>query len=374
MIAANPLLGTALHGVGALSAAVCYTPQKGIRRWSWQTFWWAQAAFCWFLLPILGAVLTIPNLGKVLAASPRDAMLKSFVLGVAYGVGGTAFNIAIRYIGFSLTYAIAVGLSSVLGTLIPPLVHGTLGETFGKAGAGYVFAGIVVGTLGIAMCGVAGRLKEVDLENRQATGEFSLSKGLLLSLLAGVLSAIYGLSLDAGKPIAEVAETYGAGEFKGNVIYIFSNTGAFVTTSAYCLYLGLKHRTLGEFMALPAGKERASLGANFFLALLTGLLWYGQFFFYNLGNVRMGTFEFTSWAIHMIMLVLFSTSAAMAMREWSGVRRLTQGAIAAALVVLVGAILLLTCGNYLGSLKPAVATAPATQATAAMVHASGRIQ
>ena len=38
--------------------------------------------------------------------------------------------------------------------------------------------------------------------------------------------------------------------------------------------------------------------------MLTGTLWYGQFFFYNLGHVRMGDYEFTSWAIHMIMLVL----------------------------------------------------------------------
>ena len=63
-------------------------------------------------------------------------MLQSFLLGAAYGIGGTAFGISIRYIGFSLTYAIAVGLSSVLGTLIPPLVKGTLLATLEQAGRG----------------------------------------------------------------------------------------------------------------------------------------------------------------------------------------------------------------------------------------------
>jgi L-rhamnose-H+ transport protein len=362
MIAVNPLLGTALHGVGALSASVCYAPQKGVKRWSWQTYWWAQAAFCWFLLPIIGAILTIPNLRRVLAEAPRDAMKWSFLLGVAYGVGGTAFNISIRYIGFSLTYAIAVGLSSVLGTLIPPLVHHKLVQTFQRDGAGLVMAGIAIGTVGIALCGMAGRFKEIDLADRQATGEFSLSKGLLLSLLAGVLSAVYNLSLDYGKPIAELAEQHGAGIFKGNVVYIFSNTGAFVTTSIYCLYLGLKHKTLGEFTELAAGKERASLGVNFLLAILTGLLWYGQFFFYNLGHVRMGTYEYTSWAIHMIMLVLFSTSVAILLREWSGCRPRTRVAIGVALAVLVTAILSLTRGNYLGSLKPVAVATPTSQA------------
>jgi L-rhamnose-H+ transport protein len=352
MIAVNPLLGTALHGVGALSASVCYAPQKGVRRWSWQTYWLTQAAFCWFLLPILGAVLTIPNLAQVLAEAPRDAMKKSFLLGVAYGVGGTAFNISIRYIGFSLTYAIAVGLSSVLGTLIPPLLQGTLAAKFHEVGSGYVLGGIVAGVIGIALCGLAGRFKEIDLQARQSAGEFSLAKGLLLSLLAGVLSAVYGLSLEAGKPIADVAYKHGAGIFMGNVTYIFSNSGAFLTTLVYCLYLGRWHRTFGEFVKLADGVEPASLARNYGLAILTGLLWYGQFFFYNLGHVHLGPrYEFTSWAIHMIMLVLFSTMIAVLFREWSGCRRPTQIAIGVALVVLVTAVLSLTYGNYLGGLQ-----------------------
>ena len=348
MIAANPLLGTALHAVGALSSSACYTPQKSVRNWSWQTYWLTQAAFCWFLLPILGAILTIPQLGTVLAEAPRSAMLCSFLLGMAYGIGGTAFNVSIRYIGFSLTYAIAVGLSSVLGTLIPPLVRGALGQTFSKTGSGWVLVGIVVGTVGIALCGVAGHLKEKHMKVGGAPSEFSLVKGLSLSLLAGVLSAVYGFALEAGEPIALIADQHGAGVFRGNVVYIFANIGAFVTTAIYCLYLHAKHRTLAELIELPTGPGKASLPVNFGMASLTGLLWYGQFFFYNLGHVRMGEYKFSSWAIHMIMLVLFSNIVAILLREWAGCRRSTQAAIGIALTTLLGAILALSYGNYLG--------------------------
>jgi L-rhamnose-H+ transport protein len=349
-ITANPLLGVALHGVGAFFAATCYTPQKQVKRWSWQTYWLTQAAFCWFLLPIIGAMATIPDLAAVLREAPRDAMLHSFLLGAAYGIGGTAFGVSIRYIGFSLTYAIAVGLSSVLGTLIPPIVKGTLGATLDKTGAGWIVAGIVVGAIGIAGAGWAGRLKEMDLTAQDTKGEFSLAKGLALSLLAGVLSAVYGFALEAGEPIADVASAHGAGVWRGNVVYIFSNTGAFLTTAIYCLYLHRKHRTLGEMVELPAGPEEARLPVNWAMAVVTGLFWYGQFFFYNLGHVRMGTYKFTSWAIHMIMLVLFSNVVGIALREWRTCRRLTHTTIGAALAVLVGAVLLLTYGNYLGDL------------------------
>jgi L-rhamnose-H+ transport protein len=347
-VSPNPFLGVAMHAVGATFAATCYTPEKRVRGWSWQTYWITQASFCWFLLPILGAALTIPEIVEVLYEAPKDAMLNSFLLGAAYGIGGTAFGISIRYIGFSLTYAIAVGLSSVLGTLIPPLAKGTLLATLNKPGAGWIVLGIIAGTLGIAAAGAAGRLKEKDIGSQDSKGQFSLARGLLLSLLAGVLSAVYGFALEAGEPIAEAASAHGAGVWRGNIVYIFSNTGAFLTTSLYCLWLHARHRTLGELVELPAGRAEASLPVNWAMALLTGLFWYGQFFFYNLGHVRMGQYKFTSWAIHMIMLVLISNLVGILLREWQACRRLTRRTLAVALAVLIAAVLLLTYGNYAG--------------------------
>lgn len=351
MIPPNPLLGSAFHAVGAFFAAICYTPQKRVSRWSWQSYWLVQAAFCWFLLPILGAWLTIPELGTVLREAPRGPMLASFALGAAYGIGGTAFGIAIRYIGFSLTYAIAIGLSTVLGTLLPPLVAGTLGTTLNKPGASWIIGGIVVGMIGIAFTGAAGRMKERDLSASASLGGFSLMKGLLLSLLAGFLSAVYGFALAAGEPIADVATQHGAGVFRGNVVYIFSNTGAFLSTASYCLWLHRKHKTLGEIVELPAGAEKASLPVNWAMAVLTGCLWYGQFFFYNLGHVRMGDYKFTSWAIHMIMLILFSIVVGWVFKEWRGSRSRTKLSVGLAFIVLVGAVLALTWGNHLAEIS-----------------------
>lgn len=353
MIPANPLLGTAYHSVGAASAALCYTPQKRVKGWSWQSYWLLQASFCWFLLPIIGAWLTIPELAAVLREAPRQAMLESFALGAAYGIGGTAFGVSIRYIGFSLTYAIAIGLSTVLGTLIPPLVKGTLGATLSKPGAGCVIGGIVIGMIGIAFTGAAGRMKERDLSAAAKLEGFSLVTGLLLSLLAGVLSAVYGFALETGEPIADVASAHGAGVFRGNVVYIFSNTGAFLSTAIYCLWLHRKHKTLGEIVELPVGTEQASLPVNWAMAILTGCLWYAQFFFYNLGHVRMGQYQFTSWAIHMIMLILFSIIVGMILREWRGSRSVTKLVVGVAFAVLLCAVLLLTYGNHLGEISAA---------------------
>ncbi len=340
--------GVLFHATGASSAALCYTPQKKVKGWSWQTYWLAQAAICWLILPLLMAFITIPSLVQVLQEAPTSAMLKSFFLGMAYGIGGTAFGIAIRYVGFSLTYAISVGISCVLGTLLPPLVNGTLGEVLKSNGSLYLISGIVLGAFGIALCGLAGRNKERDLDqNAGASPAFSLKKGLPLCLLAGVLSALYGFSLDQGQPIADVAAKYGAGNLQGNVIYIFSNTGAFITTMIYCIYLHTKEKSFGEYG--NAGGQ--ALATNYLMSALTGCLWYAQFFFYGLGHVRMGNYKFSSWAIHMIMLVLFSSVAGLLMKEWKNCSPATIRLLSIALIVLVAAILILTYGNYLGGLS-----------------------
>ena len=335
--------GVLYHAVGASSAALCYTPQKKVKGWAWQTYWLAQALVCWLLLPIIVAFITIPQLMTVLEQAPSSAMYRSFLLGMAYGIGGTAFGIAIRYVGFSLTYAIAVGISCVLGTLLPPLVNGTLDDVLKNNGSGYIVSGVVMGAIGIGLCGMAGRSKEKDIERgKNNAGQFSLAKGLPLCLLAGVLSALYGFSLDQGQPIAEIAAQHGAGNFQGNVIYLFSNSGAFVTTLIYCLYLHRKEKTFGQYTAGGGG-----LGLNYLMSALTGLLWYGQFFFYGLGHVRMGDYKFTSWAIHMIMLVLFSNIAGLILKEWKDCSMRTRQLLAIALLVLVAAVLMLTYGNYI---------------------------
>jgi L-rhamnose-H+ transport protein len=354
------VFGVMLHAVAALFAANCYAPQKYAKRWSWETFWLAQAAWCWLLWPIIGALCTIPHLGSVLSESWANSlgwtMFFCFLMGAAFGVGGTAFNLSIKYIGFSLTYAIAIGLSGVLGMFVTPLVMGTLGEKLRNPGGGWLAAGAVVGTLGISLCGLAGRFKEIELQERTAgPGEFSLVKGLTLSLLAGVLSAVYGIGMyDVAKPIVDIAGKYGAGQWKTNIASLFVNPGAFVTALIYCLYLAKKNRSLGEFARLRKGPERANIVVNYLLAILTGALWYGQFFVSGPGRVSLGPeYEFSSWAMLMIMIVLFSTVLALLFREWKGCRPRTLATITTALLVLVLAVLMLTYGNYMGGKKTA---------------------
>jgi len=368
------------HAIGAASAAVCYVPQKRARGWSWQSFWLLQAAFCWFLLPIAGAFLTVPDFWQVIHEVDPRVFLRTFLLGAAYGIGGTAFGVAIRYVGFSVTYAMAVGVSMVFGTAYA-IARGDTSivdsaanfQAFAaKVGSYWVMSGMGVGLIGIVFCGVAGRWKEGDHrppEQNKSTGNRALV-GIGLCLAAGFLSAVYGMALAEGAPIAKAAANHAAGHlvlgidaatFSSNAIYPFSNAGAFLTTAIYCLYLHARHRTLGEIANLPEGSERASLPVNWLMAVFTGCLWYGQFFFYGFGHYyiqKAAGFEQMCWAVHMILLILLGTLVGIISSEWKRCRSRTYLALAVSLALLIAGKLTLDYGNYLGTqaAKPAAAT------------------
>lgn len=347
MIQPNPLLGSVLHAVGALSSSVFYTPHHKVRRWSWETYWLVQATWSWLLAPVVIAFWTVPEYAAVLAASPRSAMLNSFLLGAAYGVGGTAFGVSLRYIGYALTYAMAVGISTILGTIFAAIHDGKFADLFNSRSGAIVLAGMAVGIVGIALAGGAGLLKERDLKQRpEEHAEFALLKGILLCIVAGILSAVFNFALLSGQPIANVAAGYGAGHWEGNAIYPFAMGGAFVTTSIYCLWLGRRNNTLAELLALP-GERSGWLLVNYLLAAVGGLLWYLQFFFYGLGHVRMGDYKFSSWAVHMVLLIFFSNLVGLLVGEWKTCRARTVVTICLALAVLIGAFLLIGYGNYL---------------------------
>jgi len=349
---ANPILGVLLHGVGALSSSSCYTPQKKTTLWSWEIYWITQASFAWLILPIVFAFLTIPNYAEVLAVAPKDAMLRSFALGVLYGIGGLTFGLGIKYIGFSLNYAIAIGISAMLGTLLPLIWTPNDGfvwiivEKFSSLPGLVVLFGIILSLIGIIFCGWAGALREKGGNSSQ---RFTFKIGVPLAIVAGILSAVFNFSLLAGEPLERAALAQGASELlKMNAIYPFSNGGAWVTNVFWCLILISRNKTASQFTRLP-NEKRSKLAFYYLMALLSGAFWYFQFFFYGMGHFNMGTtYGFTSWALHMAMLILFSNIYGTLFKEWVGADKQPIRILRTGMALIVVATLIITYGNYSG--------------------------
>lgn len=351
MITPNPILGIATHAIGGVSAASCYMPFEKVRKWSWGIFWIVQALFAWLIMPLVIGYFTVPDLFEVLKSSPSPVFWGAFGLGAIYGFGGLSFGYAIREIGYSLTYTISIGISAVLGTIIPLIIDGQLISNFTKPGGGIVLLGMVISILGVSLCGRAGFMKErhLSLQKNSDVKRFKMNKGLLLTLIAGTLSAIWGVSLSVGQPISDIAAQHGAGHFEGNAKLIVSSLGCLMTN---LIWFGIATIKDGSIKMLFSSKEIGMKQhlKNYSLSMLAGSFWYLQFFFYGLGHVRMGNFQFASWVIHMSMLIFFSYIIGVIMKEWKNVDKKTKYTLMSALLILVISFVVMTYGSYIGEM------------------------
>ena len=348
MILSNPLLGTGLHAIGGVSAASCYLPNTQTRKWSWGTFWLVQSLFAWVIMPVIVGWLTVPGFFTILSEAPSKPFWAAFLLGGAYGFGGMSFGKAINYIGYSLTYTLAIGISEVLGTIFPLMIFGGLGSLFTKPGGDIVLTGMILSMLGVVLCGWAGFKKEKDLKLLAAgkTG-FNMTIGLLLTMVAGVLSGVFNLSLEYGQPISDIAAQHGAGNFQGNAKMIISTSGCFVVNFIWFIVAGIRQGTLKEFLP-GVGRSGKTILQNWIWSALAGTLWCSQFFFYGLGHVQMGNFQFASWVLHMSMLIFFSYMVGLVMKEWKTVKPITNLVLIFGLLLLISSFCITSYGSYSG--------------------------
>ena len=346
----NVLMGISLHAIGGIAAASCFLPQRYAPKWKFQTYWLLFCFFAWLIIPITVAAIVVPDFIEIIAQSPTSSIVNTTLYGAIYGFGGMAFGVAIRFIGFSLTYTVAIGISAVVGTVIPAVIAGTLIEGFSSNAGLIVLAGFITSLLGVAICGKAGLLKDKDKEETQ--DNTNMKKGLILASVAGVLSGVFGLALSAGDEITQTAASFGAVNFKGYVTYIFAMGGAFLTNAVWWSIVHFKQNTWQEYLGvMPESNtvNKSMLPKYYIIALISGLLWYGQFFFYGLGHIRMGDFEFISWGIHMSMLIFFSFGVGFLLKEWQGLSSRTLNTLYLGLFILLLSFCLITYGSWLGA-------------------------
>ena len=199
----NTFLGLLIIAVGSFGQSSSYVPIRRVKQWSWESFWLVQGIFAWLVFPLAGALAAVPSGGSLFA-------LKAIVYGALWGVGGLTFGLSMRYLGVALGQSVSLGTCSAFGTLLPALFAG--GDLLHGDGL-LLLLGVCVTLAGIAVIGYAGSLRARNMseeQKRAAVRDFALTKGLLVALLAGVMSACFALGLDAGAPVRAAMQTAGA--------------------------------------------------------------------------------------------------------------------------------------------------------------------
>lgn len=338
----NTIIGLIIIAIGSLGQSSSYVPINKVKNWSWECFWLVQGIFAWLVFPLIGALLAVPSGFSLteLLFSGGDAILKPIGYGVLWGVGGLTFGLSMRYLGIALGQSLALGTCSAFGTLIPALLKG---ENLFEGNGLILLIGVSIAIAGIAIIGYAGALKSRNMseeEKKKAVKDFALKKGILIALLAGVMSACFNLGLEAGAPIkAQLLEAGASTLLALNPVILLVTTGGFITNAIYCLYQNYKNKSFRDYTSITG----ANWINNLMFCALAGLLWYSQFFglgigqsFFEPGSVMMAF----SWSILMSLNVLFSNLWGIILKEWKGSGQKAITILVIGLLVLIISIIL----------------------------------
>jgi len=383
----NPALGVFFHWLGGLASASFYVPYRGVRKWSWETYWLVGGFFSWIIAPwILGIAIT-RDLLQVLSETPGTTIFWAIFFGLLWGVGGLTFGLTMRYLGLSLGMAVVLGLCAAFGTLMPPIFSGVFfSQVVGTLSGRIILGGVLVCLFGITAAGVAGIHKErtlTDEEKKAAIKEFDLKKGLSVAILSGVMSACFAYGLAAGGPIKSLTLKHGTPTlWQGLPVLVVVLIGGFTTNFIWCVALNIRNKTGFQYFNSNVGRyksiadepilenaldapsrevvehipcasnrdsQRVPMMANYLLCALAGTTWYFQFFFYTMGETQMGKYGFSSWTLHMASIIIFSTLWGLGFKEWKGAGAPAMRFLTLALILLVGSTVIVGYGNYLAA-------------------------
>ena len=351
----NPAVGILLHAIGGFAAGSFYSPLKKIRGWSWESAWLVMGLAAWLAAPWFAAWRTTPELGQVLSQAlsvAGRAVAWALFFGFVWGFGNLTYGMANRCLGIALGGSIAVGFCMLFGTLIPPIYDGTAGTLLRSLSGQITLGGILLCAFGIALCGLAGRRREIELATtsiNDETEKFSIRTGFSVAVLAGILSACFNFGLTAGSPIAEISVAHGTNRlYSNNVVLIAVLTGGFLSNALSCLVMNFRNRTLGDYVRF----DRRYL-PNVLLAWLSGATWFCQFFFYGMGQTKLGKqFEFSSWSIHMAFIVVFLNVWGLAFHEWRGTTQRTKLLVWLGILILIGSTIVIAYAKNLATSPP----------------------
>lgn len=347
------LLGVIFHFIGGFASGSFYMPYKKVRQWNWESYWIVGGLFSWLIVPPLAAALTVPGFWTIISNTSSSTIGYTILFGVLWGFGGLTYGLGVRYLGMSLGNSIVLGFCSAFGALVPSIYYNiyptegktTLGDLLHTEWGQIVLAGVMLCLFGIYVCGRAGMMKEKELpesEKKKSVSEFNLVKGLLVAVFSGIMSACFNFGIEAGKPMAEEAVEQGLNPlYQNNVSYVVLLWGGLATNFIWCMILNARNKSFGDY-----SNQQSPLMKNYLFSALAGTMWFLQFFFYGMGESKLGNGA-SSWILHMAFIILVANGWGLVLKEWSQVSRKTKTTFILWLISILLSVFLVGYGNAL---------------------------
>ena len=300
---------------------------------SWEAWWLIHVTIAMIIFPLLWAIIVVPNLFEIISSSPIESIQMAMLYGFLWGIGGIMFGVSVPYIGLSLTMGIVMGLAGSVGSLIP-FFQGS--NSTNDPVFSYVLVGLLISLIGVAFTAKAGIDRDKLQNSNESKNKSNITKGILIAVVCGVLSALLNVGFSNAAPIAKTAENFGVITRNSSLVaWVVVLWGAFLMNALYCVYLLFKNNTWRSFSALDSFKA-------YRWSVIAGLCWFAALGVYGQGAALLGDIgPIIGWPILLGLSLIISNYWAYKAGEWRNAKKPFN-------LLLVGLVILILSATVLG--------------------------
>ena len=323
--------------LAALLQGTFVLPMTMVKGWSWEHTWATFSLLGMFFLNWIIILLLVPNIFAVYAAAPSHDLAVLALFGIGWGLGAVLFGLGMDRLGMALGYPIIMGLIAGLGALIPLLFFSLRIPVASEA---LLLLGTTLVIVGIVVCSIGGSRRTLSGDKATRTNSSSFQAGLVIAILAGVLSCLPNVGVAyAGNIIGAAAKLGVSASSSGNSVWALLFTCGCMVNMGYCLYLMVRRKTLGQYFSRATPR-------NLGLSALMAAMWIGSFYLYGAGAARLGHLGVVvGWPLFISLSIAVGNIWGLWRGEWKGSPRDARRLLNQGLAILLVAIITLAVSN-----------------------------
>jgi L-rhamnose-H+ transport protein len=307
-------MGAVLAIVGGASQGAFAVPMKYARKWNHENIWFVFALTGLLVFPWILTAATIPSLREVYRSAAPGSLVLIAACGIGWGVGAALVGVAFRMLGIGLGFAMILGLSALLGSLVPFLMQPPQYSSISRDRL--YLLGTCAMLIGIGLVSLAGSIRE-RADSREngllPAGGKRFATGLLVAIVAGILSSLLSDAIAFTSPMVHTARQLGASSvWASNVVLAPVTSAGSLANFVYCAVMMRRNRSARLFW-------QRSVTSHWLCGIAMGACWYGGLVLYGLGEQKIGSVD--GWPIFIGAMILSSSAAGFLTGEWRSVGR-----------------------------------------------------
>jgi L-rhamnose-H+ transport protein len=295
-------------------------------------------------MPHIWCAILIPNYFQYLTATPWSVLWPGILAGFFWGISSIWYSRAINYIGVSLVTGINLGLSNLLGSLVPMFI---LNKYPSASALVTLLVGQAILLVGVVVLSKAGFIKDGQSQNESAvveqaeeTKDAKKNKtkslffvGFIMALASGAGSAAINIGGQFSIYPVNLAADAGVTPMFANLLqWPIVFFGGFLANFGYAVYKLVKNRTFSDY-------TKPSCGKAYLKVLLTSFVWFAALGVYAMATSMLGDFgPVVGWVAFNGLALIIANLWGFADKEWKGYPKARNVAIIGNIIIIAALV------------------------------------